>query len=352
MDGQSAASQRVELELDADQVRIFEPNGTLLDTWPIASLQMEVTPDGRVVHLRPAAGDASVTSSDPSLAVALSPAQGRLTPVSNRIPLYVVALACVIAGLYLAVPYFSRFVAHQIPFEYEAHLGPQLDVFLKDDTCSRPDGKEALAKLVQRLSAGKFVSDLRVVNVPIENAFTLPGGKIVLTRALIEQAKSSDEIAGVLAHEVRHVAERHLMTQLVRSSILTGLWGLAVGDFSGLMVLDPSTVAKLTDLRFSRQEEAEADSGGLKMLDDAGISRAGLRNFFERIRGKTDVIPEFLSSHPTSANRVAAMADADERTTPALDEASWQALQSSCQDLPQSGRTIREILLGKKKLQR
>jgi predicted Zn-dependent protease len=128
------------------------------------------------------------------------------------------------------------------------------------------------------------------------------------------------------------VRQRHVMVHVVRGGMLTALWQATVGDFSGLLIVDPKTAVDVANLRFSRDDEREADRGALQRLDAGAVSRAGFRAFFERMRDKTDKVPAWLSNHPASAERIGAITDevgAIQRT-PALTDREWAELKAGC----------------------
>jgi len=129
---------------------------------------------------------------------------------------------------------------------------------------------------------------------------------------------------------------------------LTGIWapifhedqveripGPDVGDYAGLMVIDPTTAFNLVNLRFSREEEADADAAAATTLDRAGVSRRGLYDFFQRLREDTDFVPAWLSNHPTSESRAVLLGSGDGsllESSPALDAEAFGALQRACQE--------------------
>jgi predicted Zn-dependent protease len=122
------------------------------------------------------------------------------------------------------------------------------------------------------------------------------------------------------------------MVHMVRSSLMTVAWQATLGDYSGLFVVDPKTAVDIANLRFSRDDEREADQGARDRLDAAGISRAGFRQFFQRIQGKTDKIPPWLSNHPASAERAGALGEDVGAVvrTPAASPEDWAALRAGC----------------------
>ena len=134
------------------------------------------------------------------------------------------------------------------------------------------------------------------------NAFAAPGGHVVVLSGLIDEAKSGDEVAGVLAHEIAHVIHRHPMESLVRAMGLAVLAEALSGDGLG------GTAAMLLAVTaYSR--EAEADATAVALLEAAGYDPLGLTDFFGRMAGEekrsgAGLIPSYLSTHPPSEARV------------------------------------------------
>ncbi len=113
------------------------------------------------------------------------------------------------------------------------------------------------------------------------NAFALPGGHLVVTDELVKLLEDEpDAIVGVLAHELGHVEHKHGLDMLFRSSMLSALVGLVIGDASTFLTTIPLT---LTTQGYSRDAEREADAHSAQMLHDAGISPAVMALFFERM---------------------------------------------------------------------
>jgi predicted Zn-dependent protease len=161
-----------------------------------------------------------------------------------------------------------------------------------------------------------------VVDDPHVNAFALPGGYIGVHTGLIEASRSEDELAGVLAHEIAHVTQRHIARAVhanSRQSILTtalmlGAMILGAAGGSGDVVQGAMAVAQGTaaqqQINFTRQNEYEADRIGIGALADAGFDPHGMASFFEvmaRLQpGTPDTrIPDFLRTHPVTTARIA-----------------------------------------------
>jgi len=139
------------------------------------------------------------------------------------------------------------------------------------------------------------------------NAFALPGGQVFITDALFSQLTTQDEIAGVLSHETIHVLARHSAQQIASSDLTNGLVG-AVGVASG----DASTaqtaavVGQLISLRYSREDETQADTLGVCLMIAAGYNPQGMVDVMQILQNASggDSQPEFLETHPNPANRI------------------------------------------------
>lgn len=195
-------------------------------------------------------------------------------------------------------------VSH-IPLEQEKKLGAL--VFEQTRARLKPVEGEAL-KLVREVGAkltrgSAYTYEFHVVEDATVNAFAVPGGFIVVHTGLLALATSAEEVSGVLAHEVQHVEKRHSLKAMAKTLGLTALASLVFGDLGGLAGMGQ----QLIGLNFSRQHESEADAEGLKALVAAGIAPAGMRDFFRKMGEKEKLNLGWLSSHPASEDRFAAI---------------------------------------------
>lgn len=143
------------------------------------------------------------------------------------------------------------------------------------------------------------------------NAFAVPAGTVVVNRGLIDKAKTGEEVAGVLAHEIEHVEQRHSLRGMVQSLGLAAIWMSISGDMGGGMAVE--AMKNLVALQFSREQETAADSGGLTRLVAAGIDPHGMASFFDSLAKEAGVTPgalSMLSTHPASEERAARMREA------------------------------------------
>jgi Zn-dependent protease with chaperone function len=161
-----------------------------------------------------------------------------------------------------------------------------------------------------------YMYQFKVVNASDINAFALPGGYLYFNRGLIEAAKNEGQLAGVMAHEIAHVALRHGTNQASKAYL--GQMGLGV--MGGLLGKDNGTTSKAINavggfgmnalfLKFSRTDEEQADVVGAQMMARAGYDPQDMVTFFEMLRSTQARDPgrveQFFSSHPAPKDRAA-----------------------------------------------
>ena len=174
--------------------------------------------------------------------------------------------------------------------------------------------------IVRRLAASspgpRFPYQARVVNASDINAFALPGGYLYVNRGLIEAVRSEDELAGVIAHEMAHVAERHGTEQITKSYGVqagAGILGSILAGRDGRLGLPEQIIGSLglnaLMMKFSRNAENEADRVGAQTMARAGYDPMAMASFFDLLqqqRGRNpSAVSQFFSSHPSPANRSA-----------------------------------------------
>jgi hypothetical protein len=174
-------------------------------------------------------------------------------------------------------------------------------------------------RLVQNIPSEFRHSEFRytfdVVNASDINAFALPGGPMYVNRGMIEAAKNEGEVAGVLAHEISHVALRHGTAQAGKAtpyqvgSILGQIAGAIVGGVAGQAISLGSQFGFGTAfLKYGREYERQADLLGAQIMARAGYDPRDMANMFQTIQAKGgNGGPEWLSSHPNPSNRYQAI---------------------------------------------
>lgn len=176
-----------------------------------------------------------------------------------------------------------------------------------------------LNRIVQRLAVqapgARYPYQVKTVNATEINAFSLPGGPMYINRGALEAARNEDELAGVLAHEMSHIALRHGTNQASKvylsQSGLSILGGLLGRQSSASRVV--STIGGVglnaVFLKFSRDDEYQADRTGAQIMARAGYDPNAMASFFQQLRdiqgrdpGKVE---QFFSDHPPPADREA-----------------------------------------------
>lgn len=204
----------------------------------------------------------------------------------------------------------------------EQELGRKFDVLVRSrmPLVEDPEVKGYIQSIVDRLSKSfppqpfPFVANVLLHNSM--NAFAVPGGYVFVHTGLIMQLDHESELAGVLAHELAHVTQRHIATRMERAQAVTlaslvGALGAALlggGQGTGAMMAGSVAAGQAAMLNYSRMDETEADQIGLQYLTSAGYRPQGLQGAFEKIRRKQWTsgidIPEYLSTHPDVGGRI------------------------------------------------
>ena len=168
-----------------------------------------------------------------------------------------------------------------------------------------------LGQNLVRNSDAKVPFTIKIIDSDEVNAFALPGGYFYVDTGLIEAAGSEAELAGVMAHEIAHVAARHATKNMTKSQI----WNMAsiplifVGGPVGFAIEEAAGVAvPMGFLKFSRNAEREADLLGLEYEYAAGYDPEAFVSFFEKLKAqekqKGNFISKAFSTHPMTEDRV------------------------------------------------
>ncbi len=214
------------------------------------------------------------------------------------------------------VPALAGPITHFIPYEWEQTLGHALfnEIAPNHTHCTDPRIQEkvdaVLSSLVTQINPTPPEIQVTIVDQPIRNAVALPGGTIIIFRGLLEKTESPEELAGVLAHEIQHILQRHGMRLLVQNMTLGLIIGALTGDVSGIMAFVLEGAHALQSLSYSRTAEEEADKKGIGLLLKTGINPMGMVSFFEYIQSKShdrdyDRLSQYLSTHPLPQDRLA-----------------------------------------------
>jgi predicted Zn-dependent protease len=251
------------------------------------------------------------------------------------------AALVVVAGLYIwGGPAAATWVANRLPPSWDISMGRSFARHLSrtDRVCADADSVPELASVVDRLvgAGGRTPYEFHVyiLRDTIVNAFAVPGGFLFLNAGLIDAARTPEELAGVLAHEIQHVRLRHSTRAILRELPLR----VALASISGAGIESgATTMVSLGALSYRRADEAEADREGMRLLHTASVDASGMISFMRTLDDENGGPPEFaryLSSHPRTADRVAELealaAQPPNAARPLLDAEAWQRLRALC----------------------
>lgn len=344
--GAAAAGETVTVQIRPDGFFLVRANGS---EWTVPYTAIDIQQGGfdrdSLLFVWP---DGSLSLTDPSACQTflknvpseLAPKMFRLrqtqaharrrTSIGWAVVALIVLLPVFLAiGLWLKSDRLIDWAIGHVSIETERKLGDLIYQQLSVGQKPAPEFKKLIQEIGGRLTQGEpYPFQWHVVSDPQVNAFAVPGGHIVVFTGLIQAAGSAEEVAGVLAHEVQHVVQRHSLRAMAHDlgwratlSLLFGGWG--GGTVDGM-------ARKLGGLQFGREQERAADIAGLAALKRAGIDPRGMITFFEKLAKKEGGV-QLLSTHPTSDDRAAALKAEIERIGP------WKY-----QALPYDWKTIRK----------
>ena len=231
------------------------------------------------------------------------------------------ALLPAAAGLLYSPPPAHAGFFDEFGIKDEEMLGKKFSIMVRSQMplVEDPEIKDYVCSIVDRLSKAvppqPFDFKTSVLLHKSMNAFAVPGGYVFVHTGLIMQLEHESELAGVIAHELAHVTQRHVASRIDRAklttiaSVLGALAGAFLGGNAGGAVLTGSFAAnQSTMLNYSRLDETEADEIGLQYLVRAGFRPQGMVGSFEKIRRLQWMngfsLPEYLSTHPDVGSRI------------------------------------------------
>lgn len=244
-------------------------------------------------------------------------------------------LAWIVGAVFLASAFAFGIspLVRAVPWSWEVRLAGILPPVSLDKICpGNPQTDILLNRLKNRLypldsQDEAMPIDIHIVEDPAINAYAGLGGKIIVNSGLLDAAKSAEEVAGVLAHEIEHVHRRHIL-----EGVLTHIATEEIIRFFSSGDISSGAEWAHTFLRmgFTRSQESEADEGGLRRLQKAHIDNKGFRQFFERMK-TSESVSTFLSDHPSSKSRFNKVKEFENKDTmPLMTHEEWLELQSYC----------------------
>ena len=361
-DGTSSARHEVEVAATATGLNIIAAAGAKsLGDWPYASLRRASAPDGVLRLYR--SGDALLARleiRDAALAEAIEDRAETLdrSGAAERalrrkvVGLSLAAVASLVVTAVVGVPALTSRIMPLVPLSVERKLGLAVDKQIRQTLDTRhlgtgfvcgygagqSAGRAAIERLVGRLEAAAALPvhlSVEVVRRAEPNAFALPGGHVYVFEGLINAARVPDEVAGVLAHEIGHVAHRDGTRAVLQAAGLSFLFGVMLGDFvgGGAVVIGAKTVLRSS---YSRRVEAAADAYSVGLMGKVGGDPHALAAILARIVSNKEEGLKILRDHPETKDRVIAInaMPAAAATAPLMDAASWAALKRICANEP------------------
>jgi beta-barrel assembly-enhancing protease len=168
-------------------------------------------------------------------------------------------------------------------------------------------------RLARAAPGAKYPYSFEVADYREINAFSLAGGPVWLNRGVLHAAGNESQVAGVLAHEIAHIAQRHAADQLEKTLLAKwslGMLGAMLGNVGGAGTAQAAgaMMANGVFLKFNRDDEREADTVGLQIMTKAGWDARGMTELFEVLRREASRDPSavevFFSTHPSPADRI------------------------------------------------
>ncbi|MFM6958185.1 MAG: M48 family metalloprotease [Acinetobacter sp.] len=228
------------------------------------------------------------------------------TPTTGQIEVHEIG-----SGIGLLDQQKEKLIGEKVYREVHRQMPAVQDTWLEDQFL------QVFSGILSQTQLGQPIG-LVIVKDPQINAFAVPGGLFALNTGLITSAKNLDEIAGVMAHEIAHVAQRHYSRSqeafkgqglLALAGILVGaaIASTADGDVGSAVMLGTQAALMDKQLSYSRNQEREADRIGMQFMYSAGYNPQSMADYFEtmhRATSRISFLPDFWLTHPLTTERM------------------------------------------------
>jgi len=247
--------------------------------------------------------------------------EGLIAWLEARVIVAVLGIGAIIVitvtGYFYGLPRAAEHIAARIPVETERTIGAEGLKWLEENkwllpSAVNPNIQVAVREDFDVLRAGlaqeaHYRLEFRDAPKLGANALALPGGTIVVTDALVKMAKSREELAAVLAHEIGHIEKRHTLRLMLQNSVVVLVVATVIGDAATIGVAGVPAI--LAQTRYSREFESEADGFAFALLRQHDISPEHFANIMLRLaeqgeKGKAQQTTGFLSTHPMTQDRI------------------------------------------------
>lgn len=299
---------------------------------PIGEVEVEIEENGdRIYFNNPARPELRLFTLDQSIlnhpvlrqsdevrAQAQNVMSARETKRALKLTAYFIVF-CVVATWLITVSlgFMTRVVVARIPMSWEEKYGKeQIDKILKGEdmvtNVAELEQLKTLAQpLIQVLPEDRRDLKFYIIKDGEPNAFAMPGGHVVVHTGLLEMVDTPEELLGVLAHEIAHETQRHLLRERIAAAGPFVIFGVFMSGHSGSASLMAAGSDVLIRQGYSQQYEAEADSVGWDYLVKANINPRGMIRTFQKFKTMEDKykmngvkLPQSLASHPALGTRI------------------------------------------------
>ena len=354
-DGKRAARHSVEIKIEALALIISDDAGHVITRWPLDDIRYaNATRRTPPIRLRCDGNDTRLnldSDDDGAWLTHKCPNISKRDAGQIKWPTWVAAgifAIASVAGIFVFfLPAIASTIVNLIPYSMEQKLGLQsrdqliglaghLNKNDKSLVCTSPIAQAILDKRAKELATlmdSPFPITMTVLRVPITNALALPGGQVIILSGLLDHAKSGDEVIGVLAHEIAHVVRRDPMQVSIKQTGAALLVSLLIGDVFGGAALS-GIASSVIESGYSRDAEAASDFLGVTALNQLGLTARPLADFMGRISQAdpiSDIIPDFLNTHPAGNDRRDAIIALSQENGRAMSGYAWKALKSMCE---------------------
>lgn len=222
------------------------------------------------------------------------------------------ALSMVIAVVVVAycwiIPFMAVQAAVYFPLSYEKQLGES--IFQNATRWEETDSVRTalMNKFVSQLALNDdYDIQVTVVESEIVNAYAVPGGNVVIYSGLLDKLTTTEQLVALLGHEVSHIAQRHSLKAMFKDVANYMVISLVLGDVNGITAVLADHANSLNSLSYSRSLEEEADLYGMQLMVANGVDPKGMVGLMEVLEAShgDSFVPEFLSSHPVTSDRIA-----------------------------------------------
>lgn len=232
---------------------------------------------------------------------------------------------CMIASLAVILPFHvsQAQLFKDFSVRDEKELAKEFEILVKArmPIIEEPEIKLYVQSVVQKILTSvppqPFNFETNVIYSPVLNAFATPGGYVCVFSGLLINIEDEDSLAGILAHEIAHVTQRHIASRIDRSKYLSigtlvALVGAALaggGEASGALIAGSVATTQAAMLSYNRDDESEADKFGMQYMLKSGYNPKGMAKAFQVLQNKSlgggADFPTYLSTHPNINARIA-----------------------------------------------